>query len=139
MAPRILVAEDNEDDYVLIRDAFEENALAVEFSRVKDGEELMDYLSKRTAPDLILLDLKMPRKNGLEALQEIKADPQLRLIPVIALSTSASEKDIRDAYSFGVNAYVKKPVGFTLFVDAAKRIYDFWFALARRPQTEHRS
>lgn len=138
MSLKILVAEDNEDDFVLIRDAFAESGLPAEFARVSDGEQLMEYLNKRSAPDLILLDLKMPRKSGLEALREIKADAVLRLIPVIALSTSASEKDIREAYASGVNAYVRKPVGFTLFIDAAKKIYDFWFMLARRPQMEQR-
>jgi CheY-like chemotaxis protein len=138
---KILVAEDSEDDFLLIRDAFAENDLPVELLRVNDGEELLDYLFRRgpfasagsaPAPELILLDLKMPRKNGLEALKEIKADPVLKRIPVIAFSTSGAEQDIRQAYDLGINAYVKKPVGFVLFSEAAKAIFEFWLRLARR-------
>ena len=139
MSHKILVAEDSDDDFLLIQDAFTENGLPVELIWVRDGEELMDHLSRKSAPELILLDLKMPKKNGLEALKEIKADPALRRIPVIAFSTSASEEDVRAAYDLGVNAYVKKPVGFVLFTEAVQKIYDFWIGLSRRPApAEHR-
>lgn len=137
---RILLAEDNEDDYLLVRDAFGENGLPVELLWVKDGEELMDYLFRRgryarpesaPAPELVLLDLKMPKKNGLEALKEMKAHPALRRIPVVAFSTSGSEEDIRAAYDLGINAYVRKPIGYVLFTEAVKTIYDFWFGLSK--------
>ena len=142
---RILLAEDNEDDYLLIRDAFEETGLPVEIRWVRDGEELLDYLLRRDdyakpgsapIPGLILLDMKMPRKNGLEALKDIKAHPRLRLIPVVALSTSSAEEDIRAAYDLGINAYVKKPVGFVLFLEAMEAVYNFWFKLAKRAVEE---
>jgi len=144
---KILVAEDSDDDFLLIRDAFEENAVPVDLAWVKDGEELLDYLYRRgpyqkpgsaTVPELILLDLNMPKKNGFEALKEIKADAQLRRIPIIVLSTSGSDEDIHKAYELGINAYVRKPIGFVLFAEAMKTIYDFWFGISRRDNGETR-
>ena len=144
---KILVAEDSDDDFLLIRDAFEENGVPVDLAWVKDGEELMDYLYRRgpyqkpgstTVPDIILLDLNMPKKNGFEALKEIKADAQLRRIPVIVLSTSGSDSDIHKAYELGINAYIRKPIGFVLFAEAMKTLYDFWFGISKRADGETR-
>lgn len=144
---RILVAEDNSDDFLLIRDAIDENALPVDLAWVKDGEELMDYLHHRGAyekpgtavdPELILLDLNMPRKNGFEALKEIKEDKKLRWIPIVVLSTSGSETDIHKAYELGINAYIRKPIGFVLFAETMKTVYDFWFGIAKRATSEMR-
>lgn len=127
-----MIAEDNEDDYLLMRDAFQENELHADLEWVKDGEELMTRLRSAPYPELILLDLKMPRKNGLEALSEIKADAKLRLIPVVILSTSNSETDIKKCYELGANSYVQKPVGFVLFAEAVQTIYDFWFSISKK-------
>lgn len=144
---KILVAEDSDDDFLLIRDAFEENAVPVDLAWVKDGEELLDYLHHRglyqepgsaVVPDLILLDLNMPKKNGFEALKEIKADALLRRIPIIVLSTSGSDEDIHKAYELGINAYIRKPIGFVLFAEAMKTLYDFWFGISKRADGEKR-
>ncbi len=128
----ILVAEDNEDDYLLMRDAIEENELHAELEWVKDGVELMTRLQAAPYPELIILDLKMPRKNGIEALQEIKADPKLKLIPIIIFSTSNSETDIKACYELGANSYIQKPTGFVLFAETMQTIYDYWFGLNKR-------
>ncbi len=129
---RILVAEDNEDDYLLMRDAVEENVLHAELEWVKDGVELMARLQRAPYPELIILDLKMPRKNGIEALQEIKADPKLKLIPIIVFSTSNSETDIKACYELGANSYIQKPTGFVLFAETMQTIYDYWVGLNKR-------
>jgi CheY-like chemotaxis protein len=128
----ILVAEDNEDDYLLMRDAIEENELHAELEWVKDGVELMARLQAAPYPELIILDLKMPRKNGIEALQEIKADPKLKLIPIIVFSTSNAETDIKTCYELGANSYIQKPVGFVLFAETMQTIYDYWFGFTKR-------
>ncbi len=129
---KILVAEDNEDDYLLMRDAVEENQLHAELEWVKDGVELMARLQSGPYPELIILDLKMPRKNGAEALQEIKTHPKLKLIPVIIFSTSNSETDIQKCYELGANTYIQKPVGFVLFAETMQTVYDYWFGLAKK-------
>ena len=129
---KILMAEDNEDDYILMRDAFAEAALPVDLSWVKDGEELMTRL-KTFSPDLILLDLNMPKKNGREALKEIKADSHLKRFPVVIFSTSGSEKDVKATYDLGANAYMQKPVGFEKYVDLAKALHGFWFGVSKIP------
>ena len=127
---RVLIAEDNEDDYVLTRDAFIETGLPVELLWVKDGEELMDFL-KNDAPDLILLDLNMPKKNGKEALKEIKSDRRLRRIPVVAFSTSGSESDVQSTFDLGINSYIQKPVGFDQYVRVLRALYDYWFDVSK--------
>ena len=128
----ILVAEDNEDDYLLMRDAVEENRLHAELEWVKDGVELMTRLQGAPYPELIILDLKMPRKNGIEALQEIKADAKLKLIPIIVFSTSNAESDIKICYDLGANSYIQKPVGFVLFAETMQTVYNYWFGLTKR-------
>lgn len=136
----ILLADDDPDDRLLVKEAFEENYLLNPLEMVEDGEELMDYLYKRgryaetaVRPSLILLDLNMPRKSGLEALQEIKSDPSLRQIPVIVLTTSKAEEDILRSYDLGVNSFIVKPVTFDSLVDLVKELGKYWFQLVELP------
>ncbi len=139
----ILLADDDPDDRQLTRDAFMENRLANELDCVEDGEELMDYLRRRgrysnlngdPLPGLILLDLNMPRKDGREALKEIKADPVLRRIPIVVLTTSKAEEDILRSYDLGVNSYVTKPVTFKSLVELIKVLGQYWFEVVKLPQ-----
>jgi CheY-like chemotaxis protein len=139
----ILLADDDPDDRQLTRDAFVENRLANELDCVEDGEELMDYLRRRgrysklnsdPLPGLILLDLNMPRKDGREALKEIKADPALRRIPIVVLTTSKAEEDILRSYDLGVNSYVTKPVTFKSLVELIKVLGQYWFEVVKLPQ-----
>lgn len=138
----ILLADDDPDDRMLTRDAFVESRLRNELEMVEDGEELMDYLhnrgkysgeSARPMPGLILLDLNMPRKDGREALKEIKSCPELRRIPVIVLTTSKAEEDILRTYDLGVNSFVVKPVTFEALVDVLKTIGKYWFEIVELP------
>ena len=141
----ILLAEDDPDDRKLTRDAFVENRLANELDCVEDGEELMDYLHRcgkysnlrnTPLPGLILLDLNMPRKDGREALKEIKADPDLRRIPIVVLTTSKAEEDIIRSYDLGVNSYVTKPVTFKSLVELVKILGRYWFEVVELPPEE---
>ncbi len=138
----ILLAEDDEDDYLLIAEALEESRLANKVRWVKDGEELMDYLCRRgnyakpeesPRPGIILLDLNMPRKDGREALKEIKSDPALRQIPIIVLTTSKTEEDILRSYDLGVNSFIRKPVQFEDFVEIIKVLGRYWFEIVELP------
>ena len=129
---RVLIAEDNEDDYLLTRDAFLEAGLPVELLWVKDGEELMDFL-KRDIPELILLDLNMPKKNGKEALAEIKSNKRLKRVPVVAFSTSGSDHDVQSTFDLGINSYIQKPVGFDRYVRVLTSLYQYWFETSRIP------
>lgn len=136
----ILLAEDDPDDRLLVKEAFEENHLLNPLEMVENGEELMDYLYKRgqfaetaVRPSLILLDLNMPRKSGIEALQEIKSDASLRTIPVIVLTTSKAEEDILRTYDLGVNSFVVKPVTFESLVELVKQLGKYWFQLVELP------
>ncbi|MES1023838.1 response regulator [Gloeocapsa sp. BRSZ] len=138
----ILMADDDEDDCMLAREAFSESRLANDLHFVRDGEELMDYLYQRgkyTAansaprPGLILLDLNMPRKDGREALKEIKADPSLRQIPVVVLTTSKAEEDIYRSYDLGANSFITKPVTFASLVDVMRTIGKYWFEIVELP------
>ncbi len=129
---QIVIAEDNEDDYLLTRDAMQEAGLPVDLAWVKDGEELLAYLRRQPA-ELILLDLNMPRKSGKEALKEIKASTLLRRIPVVAFTTSGSEIDIESTFDLGINSYIQKPIGFDNFVRAMKILYEYWFTVSKRP------
>ena len=137
----ILIADDDPDDREMIRDAFEENRLNNELHFVKDGEELMDYLLQRGAyageavpkPGLILLDLNMPKKDGREALKEIKNDPHLREIPVVVLTTSKAEEDIYRSYQLGVNSFITKPVTFDSLVTITRELGRYWFELVELP------
>ncbi len=138
----ILLAEDDPDDRLLTMRALKKNRLANAIEYVEDGEQLMDYLRRRgdyTAPGsaprpgLILLDLNMPRMDGREALQAIKADPDLRRIPVVVLTTSQAELDILQSYDLGVNAFVTKPVTFEGLATAIKVLGNFWFEIVKLP------
>jgi CheY-like chemotaxis protein len=138
----ILMADDDPDDRQLTQEAFAESHLANDFRTVNDGEELMDYLHRRGAysdpvssprPGLILLDLNMPRKDGREALAEIKSDPNLRQIPVVVLTTSKSEEDIYRTYDLGVNSYIPKPVTFKNLVEVMMVLGRYWFQIVELP------
>lgn len=137
-----MVAEDDEDDRLLMQDALEENRLANALHFVGDGEELMDYLRHQgdyadpqssPRPSLILLDLNMPRKDGREALKEIKADPDLRQIPVVVLTTSKAEEDILRTYDLGVSSFIAKPVVFESMVQIMKMLGTYWFEIVELP------
>ena len=138
----ILYADDDAEDRMLVKDAWAENRLANDLHFVEDGEELMDYLRRRgnyvhladqPLPGMILLDLNMPRKDGREALQEIKADPRLRSIPVVILTTSKAEEDILRAYDLGVNSFILKPVTFDSLVDITRTLSKYWFEVVELP------
>ena len=138
----ILMADDDADDRLLTKEALEENRLANDLYFVEDGRELLDYLRREgeyTDPDsaprpgLILLDLNMPRMSGKEALAEIKADPNLRGIPVVVLTTSRHDEDIIRTYDLGVNSFVTKPVSFDGLVEAVKLLDQYWFELVELP------
>ncbi len=148
MSPRepitILMADDDPEDVMLAEDALAEARLANNFYAVSDGEELMDFLHRRgkysdpddaPRPGLILLDLNMPRKNGFEALQELKQDTDLRQIPVVVLTTSRAEEDVYRSYDLGVNSFISKPVSFDGLVEAMKVLGRYWFEIVARPES----
>ncbi|MBI3135276.1 MAG: response regulator [Bacteroidetes bacterium] len=138
----LLIADDDAEDRGLIRDAFIESRLTNTLKFVEDGEQLIDYLFNRGAyadkqkfpkPGLILLDLNMPRKDGREALREIKNDEHLRSIPVIILTTSKAEEDILKTYNLGVSSFITKPVRFESLVDIMKTINKYWLEIVELP------
>ena len=142
MRTTLLLAEDDPDDRILVKDALEEGRLSVDLRSVEDGEELMDYLHHRGRyadpdespnPSLILLDLKMPRKSGYQALEEIKGDPDLRRIPVVVLTTSKAEEDIARAYQSGANSFITKPANFDALVEAIKTLGRYWYEVVALP------
>jgi two-component system response regulator len=139
---RILLAEDDDDDFYLTERALKENRLRNEISRVKDGEELMRYLrgsgefdgaGRPPEPSLVLLDLTMPKMDGREALREIKSDPMLRHIPVVVLTTSRAEEDVVRSYELGVNSFITKPLTFLGLVEAMKALGQYWFEVVALP------
>jgi CheY-like chemotaxis protein len=138
---RILLVEDDPKDVELTLTALEEYHLANEVIVTRDGEEALDYLYRRGAfssrssdnPAVLLLDLKLPKVDGLEVLQQIKSDEKLRLIPVVVLTSSHEEKDMVASYTLGVNAYVVKPVDFHEFVNAIKELGVFWAIINAPP------
>jgi two-component system response regulator len=135
----ILLVEDNPADVLLTREAFEYNKIVNAVHVAEDGIQALDFLYKRgqyasvPRPDLILLDLNLPRKNGREVLAEIKADPDLKSIPIVILTTSNADEDILRAYNLNANCYVVKPVGFDNFVKAMQSIRHFWFSVVTLP------
>jgi DNA-binding response OmpR family regulator len=131
----VLVAEDDEDDFSVLRDAFAQGAPEIGVEWVKDGEELTDHLKKNRAPALVLLDLNMPKKDGREALKEIKADRALCHIPIVVLTTSSSREDVLATYGLGISAYLQKPLSFNELTARIKVFADFWFRIATLPDT----
>jgi two-component system response regulator len=136
----ILMAEDDSDDRLLVREAFEESRVANDLYFVENGVELLEYLRRQGKyqdgsdfPDLILLDLNMPRKGGRETLQEIKADPNLRHIPVVVLTTSKAEEDILSSYDMGAAGYITKPVTFEALIEIIKGLTEYWVQIVRLP------
>ena len=138
----ILMAEDDPDDRMLVAEAFEEKRVTNSLSFVEDGEELLDYLNQRgkysdskrfPRPDMILLDLNMPRMDGREALKVIKADPGLRSIPVIVLTTSQAEQDVLMSYDLGASSFITKPVTFEGLVDAIGVFDKYWVQIVKLP------
>lgn len=138
----LLIADDDAEDRMLIKEALEESRLKNEIIFVENGEELMDYLhhkgkysnqEKFPPPGLILLDLNMPKKDGREALKEMKADPKLKHIPVVILTTSQAEEDIVKTYDLGVNSFITKPVTFQSLVDTMKTLSKYWFKIVELP------
>ena len=138
----ILMADDDPDDRQLTREAFEENHLANDLRFVEDGEELLDYLNRRgkyaaegaaPVPGLILLDLNMPRKDGREALREIKADPRLKNIRVVILTTSKAEEDVIRSYDLSAASYITKPVTFERLVEVVQALGKYWLEIVELP------
>lgn len=138
----ILVADDDLDDCLLIKDALVEARLANDLHFVHDGEELLDFLYRRgqytepinsPRPGLILLDLNMPKKDGREALQEIKAVAHLRQIPIVVLTTSKAEEEIYHSYDLGASSFIAKPVTFVALVDLMKTLGRYWFEIVELP------
>ena len=139
----ILLADDDEEDRMLACDALAESRLSNDITCVTDGEDLMDYLHRRgrhappaeaPRPGLILLDLNMPKKDGREALREIKADPELRQISVVVLTTSKAEEDIYSSYDSGASSFISKPVTFEGLVDVMKGLGKYWFEIVDLPR-----
>jgi CheY-like chemotaxis protein len=138
---RILLVEDNANDIELVLAALEENALANEVVVVRDGAEALDYLYRRGVfrlrregnPAVVLLDIKLPKVDGLEVLEALKSDSDLKAIPVVMLTSSREEQDVIKSYRLGTNAYIVKPVDFHEFVDAIKELGLFWAVLNQPP------
>lgn len=139
----ILMADDDDDDFLLTQKALKESKLLNTLSRVKDGEELIDYLKRRgeyadkadeyKRPGVILLDLNMPRKDGREALKEIKSDPELSDIPIVVFTTSKAEEDVYRSYQLGVNSFITKPVTFENLIQVMQTLGKYWFEIVELP------
>ena len=138
----ILMADDDADDRMLAKDALHESRVLNDLRFVEDGEELMDYLARRgkfsnpddsPRPGLILLDLNMPRKDGREALKEIKADPNLRRIPIVVMTTSKAEEDIYRSYDIGASSFITKPITFDRLVELMKALGAYWVEFVELP------
>ena len=140
MPVQILLVEDNPGDAKLTVEAFREGRTNNNLYHVHDGVEALAYLrhedpySTSARPDIILLDLNMPRKNGMEVLEELKADRELKSIPVIVLTTSDGERDIEQSYALQASCYINKPVDLGEFFEVARKIEDFWFTIVKLPK-----
>lgn len=141
----VLIIEDNPADVDLVKEAFKDGKLTINLVVAVDGEEAMAYLRKEgeyksvAIPDLVLLDLNMPIKNGFEVLDEMKQDPELRRIPVIIMTISKAEEDVLKSYNLHANAYIVKPVELNQFISAIKSVENFWLTIVKLPprlQTE---
>jgi CheY-like chemotaxis protein len=137
----ILLVEDNEPDVVLTQEVFKEAKIPNSLFVAEDGVEALEFLRRqgkftdRPRPDLMLLDLNLPRKDGRAVLQEMKADPMLRSIPVVVLTTSSDERDVVRAYAFHANCYIVKPVDFQTFTNVVQTIESFWLNVVRLPHS----
>ncbi len=135
----ILIIEDNEGDARLIKEVLSDGKVSNLLHNVKDGVQAMDFLKKRGAyanasvPDLIILDLNLPRKDGREVLSEIKTDPELKKIPVVIMTTSQAEEDILKSYNLHANCYITKPIDLNQFIKVVKSIEEFWFSIVKLP------
>lgn len=129
----ILLVEDSVPDAMLIREALLQAGVDGELEVLTDGEQAMERLARGPAPDLVLLDLNLPRKDGREVLAEMKCDEDLREIPVIVLTTSSAPQDVRFAYRHCANSYIRKPLGLDRLVETARAIRDFWLGTATLP------
>lgn len=135
----VLLVEDDDGDVLMTREAFEHHKIRNHLHVVQDGEEALQFLHREgpyadaPRPGLILLDLNLPRRDGREVLAELKADPELRVIPVVVLTTSEAEEDILRSYSLHANAYVSKPVDFDRFIDVIRQIDDFFVTVVKLP------
>ena len=132
----ILLVEDNEGDIVLAREALKEARIKNRITVITDGEKALEYLfcnDNNRKPDLILLDMNLPKVNGLEVLAKIKADEALKIIPVVMLTTSTSEQDVLDAYRNYVNCYINKPIDLEEFIVVIKNIESFWLNTVKLP------
>ncbi|MHB8997696.1 MAG: response regulator [Armatimonadota bacterium] len=142
----LLIADDDLEDCMMLREALEQSHLANDLRFVHDGEQLMAYLRREgeysaagaaPRPGLILLDLNMPRKDGREALSEIKSDPHLHTIPIVVLTTSRAEEDVYRTYELGVNSYISKPVTFASFMDMVRTLGKYWLEIVELPPVRH--
>jgi two-component system, response regulator len=140
----ILLVEDNPDDEVLTLRAFKKSKLRNEVIVARDGVEALDYLfgtgqyegrDMNMMPQLILLDLKLPKIDGLEVLERLRADPRTQLLPVVILTSSREQEDLVRSYSLGANSYVRKPIDFTQFIDAIQQLGLYWLVLNQNPQS----
>lgn len=135
----VLLVEDDPGDELMTREAFEENKVRNELHVARDGEDALDFVYRRNQyedaprPDLILLDLNLPKFDGREVLAQIKGDPELRSIPVVVLATSQAEEDVLRSYRLHANAYVNKPVDFNRFIDVVKQIDNFFVSVVKLP------
>lgn len=138
----ILLVEDNPDDEALTLRAFRKNNMMNRIVVVHDGEEALDFLFRRATfamrdpdevPEMVLLDLKLPKIDGLEVLRQIRSDPRTRLLPVVILTSSKEEQDLLEGYSQGANSYVRKPVDFNQFLEAVKQLGMYWLVLNEPP------
>ncbi|QWR76688.1 response regulator [Candidatus Magnetomonas plexicatena] len=130
----VMLVDDDEDDYLLFRDAIEKLEVPAEITWVSDPEEVNQHLLPKTLPDLIFLDLNMPRKDGFEVLTDLKKDKQFCLIPVIVLTTSNAAEDVERCYLLGVNSYMKKPNEFSQLHRMLKVTFSYWFETALLPK-----
>ena len=145
MGKIILLVEDNPDDEVLTRRALKKNNIGNEVVVARDGAEALDYLFGMGAyegrdlsvmPQVVLLDLKLPKVDGLEVLRQIRTDERTRLLPVVILTSSREQQDLLDGYGYGANSYIRKPVDFAQFVEAVRQLGLYWLVLNETPQTE---